>query len=125
MTTETVEEAIRRWWTAMKDQDLATLSAIVDEQCTFLGGPDGRETGLTDFLANARKFFAQGEIHEWRIDQLRIATYDQTAVATYAWSEAGAHGEETFSLDGIATDVYRGAGESWVLIARHVGMGQL
>lgn len=109
----------------MKDQNLSMLSSVVDEQCTFLGGPDGRETGLPDFLANARKFFAQGEIHDWRIDQLQIATYDQTAIATYAWSEAGAHGGEPFNLNGIATDVYRGSDDSWVLIARHVGMGQL
>lgn len=109
----------------MKDQDLAALASIVDERCTFLGGPEGRETGLADFLLDARKFFGRGAIHDWHISQVEIVVHDLTAVATYAWTETGTHGEEPFALGGIATDIYRGTGESWLLIARHVGIGRL
>lgn len=41
------------------------------------------------------------------------------------WTATTYQGGEPFTLEGIAMDTYHGADGPWVLIARHVGMGQL
>ena len=124
-TADTVDEAVRRWWAAFEDRDPGALGSLVHERCTFVGGPGGRQRGREEFLAGAEDFFAAGEVSDWQIDGLTIDLHGDTAVATYAWTEHGTHGAAPFALDGIATDVYRRAGDVWVMIARHVGTGQL
>jgi ketosteroid isomerase-like protein len=121
----TVERVIRRWWAAMEGQDLGTLRGIVDRRCTFVGGPDGREVGRDQFLVTARGFFARSTIIDWQIERLQIEVHGDTAVATYAWSETGTQGDQSFSIEGIATDIHRRAEDEWRMIARHAGMGRL
>ena len=115
-----MESAVRRWWAAMTARDVESLVSIVSDACVFSSGPPGRETGRAQFLVSAQAFFAEGEIHHWQLDDLRIDIHADTAVATYAWTEEGQHAGTPFGLSGLATDVYRRDAERWVLIARHV-----
>lgn len=116
-----VETAVRSWWVAMTTRDVDALSSIVSDACVFSGGPQGREVGRAQLLATAQAFFADGAIHHWEIDDLRIDAHGDSAVATYTWTEDGEHAGISFHLDGIATDVFCHDVDRWVMIARHVG----
>lgn len=118
-----VTETIRAWWAGMADRDIDAVGRLVADTCVFFGGPQGRESGRTAFLATAQAFFSTSVIHDWWIDQIQIDMHGDTAVGTYHWGESGTHDGAPFQLDGIATDVYERTADGWTLIARHVGPG--
>ena len=115
-------DAVAAWWAAMAGGDLAALADLVTEDYMSVGGPQGRELGRDALLAGARRFFADARIDDWSVDDLEVRDLGGAAVCSYTWSESGVHGDASFTLRGVATDVLVRDEERWLHQAHHVSM---
>ncbi|MGH3714907.1 MAG: nuclear transport factor 2 family protein [Micromonosporaceae bacterium] len=117
----TPESAVRVWWQAMRDKDLACLAEVTMSDHLGSGGPGGLTTGRDQLLAEAAEFFAAAEIEDWSISGLQARRDGGTAVCAYRWSERGTHQGAPFGLSGVATDVLLWRAGRWRHLARHTG----
>lgn len=117
-------DAVRAWWQAMQQQDLAALEALTAGDYVSSGGPQGRTTDRQGLIDQAQHFFGETtEITTWSIDNLvQRQLNDDVAVCAYDWYEEGRHSGESFAMSGVATDVLVRRGGTWLHQAHHVSM---
>lgn len=113
---------VRSWWTAMQDQDVEALRALVLVDLVSAGGPETRSLGRNALLDGAREFFAAGRIDDWSLSDMEVREHGDAAVCSYLWRENGAIQEQPFLLRGIATDILFRAGGIWRYQAHHVSI---
>jgi ketosteroid isomerase-like protein len=116
--------AVEAWWQAIQSQDLDALERFTAEDYVISGSPTGRTTSRDQFLAHARRFFADtARIEAWSLSDLIVRDLGAAAVCTYDWAERGQNTGQSFELAGAATDVLARRGPSWIHQARHISAG--
>lgn len=114
--------AVRVWWEHLARGDIAAWSALLTDDYTVVGGPQGRVIGRSAVVAEAEQFTRTGHVEHWTVEEVSTQVERRTAVCTYRWAERVRVGATALDLTGWATDVLVADGRSWRHRSRHVSV---
>lgn len=119
--TGSPQDAVRAWWQALADADLATLSEVLDEEHLSVG-MGARTSGRHAALRQTEEFLLDGSVDRWGLrdmEERALGDGGQVTLCCYRWDERGSHAGVPFQLSGYATDVVVRSSRGWVVAAHH------